>query len=776
MKLREFSIIRYGPLPSTGRISLGDFNLFFGRNEDGKTLTIDALVKLLMGRNVKDFERIDRVEESPEGYVVIEDDKGNEIKVPEKGDITDFTGLTPSECRNIFVIRDSDLSITPESEFFTHVTDRLIGSRTEEISAIKKKLQELGRLTRPDSSAALSDREEFGGIKSRVENARGVLERIAELQRYIKEEGLDELEERLVHQRGEIERIAQEIERLEDARKREKYEKGAEALNKFKEIQERLSELQPYTEVDEQLWRDCERDIQRHQEERARLGVNLQEMEQERKEIDERLKGREGEFRVFEDRMRGLDTVKPEVSLYGLKYGEWVQREHRRRFWFRLGMISTLLLGISLFGLIFRSSLPLSIAAILFLLATVAFFIPQLQSLGGKVWLAGTLVRIKSTLSKFEMSAETIEEINAHIQRFEEEYRTKSSERQEMMRRKETVKERIAELQGIKIPQEEERITKLQEEIDAIKRRSGIETREEYVRELQSKQRYEKSFAQERGVLLSLFGPEGDTVEQDLAYWDQEIKGLEGYRDKSQGLEYDEGAVAKWKREEGQAATELNELTDKMAAFRRQLEEVEREANRILQGETDYVHCKTLIDLAAVHDTLHEFIAEYEHKKDSAIRVMEIFEAIEAEEKEMVSELFGAESSVARYFADITGGLYEDVTFNQGTQTIEVRRRDGVVLSADKLSGGTYDQLYLAIRLALGEKLLQGARGFFIMDDPLVKADPERLLRQLAVLKRISELRWQVLYFSAKGEVRDLLREEIDNRSINYVEVHARYV
>ncbi|UCC96181.1 MAG: hypothetical protein JSW40_05410, partial [Candidatus Omnitrophota bacterium] len=77
MKLKEFSIMRYGPLPSTGRGSLRNFNLFWGKNEDGKTLTIDALVKLLLGRNIKDFDRsIDRVEEEPEGYVIIEDDKG----------------------------------------------------------------------------------------------------------------------------------------------------------------------------------------------------------------------------------------------------------------------------------------------------------------------------------------------------------------------------------------------------------------------------------------------------------------------------------------------------------------------------------------------------------------------------------------------------------------------------------------------------------------------------------------------------------------------------
>lgn len=115
IKIKEFSIIRYGPLPNIGRIWLGSFNLFFGRNEDGKTLTIDALVKLLLGRNIRDFEHIDRVGENPEGYVIIEDDKGKEIKLPEKGNLTKVAGLTASECRNIFVIRNSDLTIAREN-------------------------------------------------------------------------------------------------------------------------------------------------------------------------------------------------------------------------------------------------------------------------------------------------------------------------------------------------------------------------------------------------------------------------------------------------------------------------------------------------------------------------------------------------------------------------------------------------------------------------------------------------------------------------------------
>jgi uncharacterized protein YhaN len=100
-----------------------------------------------------------------------------------------------------------------------------------------------------------------------------------------------------------------------------------------------------------------------------------------------------------------------------------------------------------------------------------------------------------------------------------------------------------------------------------------------------------------------------------------------------------------------------------------------------------------------------------------------------------------------------------------------VLRRDGTILEAEKLSGGAYDQLYLAIRIALGERLLQGTTGFFIMDDPFVKADTARLQRQIEVLQRIAQLGWQVLYFSAKAEMKEALKAPIKRGIVGYLEV-----
>ncbi len=320
MKIKGFSITRYGPLSKIEQISLGNFNLFFGRNEEGKTLIIDALVKMLLRKNIRDFIHINRVEENPEGYVIMENEGKEEIKLPEKGDLTKLADLTSSECRNIFIIRNSDLSISGESDFYTNVTDRLTGLRTRQILSIKKKLQELGKLTGADSKAHLSNKKEFGKIKSRLEKAAELIEGISALGDEVKEEGFDRLEEESMRVKEEKAHVREKIKALEEAGKREKYEKGKEALRALKQAFRKNKDLQVYCEEDSQFWRDNERDIKAEEKEKEQLLIELNEKERRFQKTSENLKQREQQFHIFKERKKGLDNeVKPEIRNYQTK-------------------------------------------------------------------------------------------------------------------------------------------------------------------------------------------------------------------------------------------------------------------------------------------------------------------------------------------------------------------------------------------------------------------------------------------------------------------------
>jgi uncharacterized protein YhaN len=312
-----------------------------------------------------------------------------------------------------------------------------------------------------------------------------------------------------------------------------------------------------------------------------------------------------------------------------------------------------------------------------------------------------------------------------------------------------------------------------EEQIDTLRKAAGVESLQEYSDKLSLKQEQEKLLRDQKIILESTFGTKSSISEENVSFWDEKVQELVEYKDKSKEIEYDESVFSKMEEEGRTCEEKYNELSGKMRDLQKELEEVERETNKIIELDTGFLYCRTSVDLNAVRERLQEFISSTEDNKDTVLKVIGIFGEIGVEEKEKVSELFGKESDISGHFNKITGGVYEEVLFNRETEKIEVKRKDGTILCAEKLSGGAYDQLYLSIRLALGEKILKGKKGFFIMDDPFIKADPDRLHRQLEMLMKISELGWQVIYFSAKGEVIDVLNKGIEKGLINYVELQG---
>lgn len=770
MKIDEFRIMRYPPLPDAGRMLLHNFNLFFGGNEDGKTLTIDALVKLMFGQNIRDFERINRVEENPEGYVIIEDEN-KKIKVPEKGTFAEITNITPSECRNIFIIRNSDLSVSSEGDFYTTVTDRLVGIRTKELLRIKESLREIGKIT-PSYEFKNSKDEK---LKTRLEKAGYLIEKIDALFEKIKKENFDKLEEEKADCVEEMDGIKQQIEYFENSRKREMYEKGKKALEKLKEDLEKLKDLNIYNEDDERIWGDYERDIQTYSEEKDKLFEELEKSVKELRELNEKLGVKERDFQVLQEVKKELDDeVKPSLKTYKIKSSELALQENKSRFFTSIGLISAILLGISMLGAILSPSFLFYVPVVILSILTAVSWILKFQHVRNKASLAELFETIKLTTSKHELSTENIEGIFANIQKFDEEYSKKDNELQGIKRKSENLQEKVTEMRDNKIPALERKIADASEKIGKIKRKSKEEPLKDYTKNLRIKHKFEKSLGEHGGVLGSLFETKSENIEENLPFWDEKINNLEEYKSKAKEIKYDEKTVSTLKEKQQKLEEKQAEIDEKMRAVQDKLEEIEREVNETLRSE-ERLCCKTSVDLEAAKKGLHEFANTNENNRDNVLRIIEIFEEIEKEEKSKVSELFGKDSIITKYLREITSGLYEGVYFSQDTGGIQVERKDGEILEAEKLSGGTYDQLYLSIRLALGEKLLKGNKAFFIMDDPFIKADRKRLQKQMNILKRISKLGWQIIYFTAKDEVRDILKEDIESNQVNYVEIQPIY-
>jgi len=698
VKIKEFSVTWYGPLLPSGRVVLTDFNLFWGKNEDGKTLTIEALIKLLLGKKAKYFENMDRVEANAEGYVIIKSDEGREFKLPEEGNLADLTGLTSLLCRNIFIIRNSDLSLERESEFYTKLTDRLTGLRTEKIAEIKKKLQEIGRLTRADSQADLSDSQDFAKIKSRLGEAKKLIERIETLEKEVKEKNYDRLEEKQVELEENIEKLNLYLEDLEKARKREDYEKSKKALEKLKQAIAEIKDLEVFNEENEQVWRDSQIVINNRSAEKDRLLQELAQQKQELKTVEKELREKKKKFQILKDRKKKLDEIKPQLANYRIKKENLSLKEAKNKMVLLWAVMAALLTGISFVGLIFQPLLIFYFSGVVFGLGTLILWGYYFNFIRNKALLSKKLEELKIEAARFGLDVGNIGQILFSLLKFEEGYEIISNEVQELETSKKSLKNNIDKLQHRNIPEIEAKIGQAHEKIDELKLKSGMENLSRYSEKLKIKQKQISILASQKSVLENFFEAKHTLLEKNISYWEKEIQGLEKYKDQARNIKYEERKVTELREKMEAARESLKEIKEKLISIQKELAEIERNANGILQLDEEYLYCQTSVDLEAVKNRLLKFISENETRKEAARAALSIFEEIEKEEREKVAQLFGGQSPVSAYFKEITGGLYQEVNFNHENSRIEVKLKNGLVLGTKKLSAGAYDQLYFSIR------------------------------------------------------------------------------
>ena len=762
MRIEEFTISRYGPLIDLNRVKLGAFTLFFGQNEEGKTLLIDALVKLLFSRYKEFGEGVQRVDERPDGYIII-DDNGKEIKIPEKGDLVKLFDISPSEGRDIFIIRDSDLTILHESKHYRKIIDQLTGLRTEETENIIAKLHNIGKLT--PQGDFLNKKPEW--LKGKIINANELLQKIEGIDENYKKEDIEKLEKELVENREVLKKLNERLKLLGIARNREKYEKGAKVLENLKEVVKELNRLKKIDEEDWQTWRDGERDIKRSKAERKKLLSRLRRKEGELSKKKIEVKNEERELKVCEGKKNKInDDIKPDIKNYKERIGSFQSAKKKASFYTMPFIIFSILLIVSVVGIFFIPTLFAYISVLSFILALFFGWI-KLQIVKEEGAINGIFEKINIEAAKYKLQGETIEKIIQNIQKFEDEYLKKEKKKNELRDEETYMSSEISQIEK-QISEKEKIIRETESDIEEIKERSEISTISNYTKKLKIKKEREKFQEKQEATLENNFGIKGENIEDRMNYWEENLTSFEKYRDEAKGIKFDEKGESDVKEKSEKLSEKCSELERELEEFKRELGEVERSANDILAPESDYLYCQTTKDLQSIKDKLEDFINEHNRKRKNVLDVIKIFQGIQIEEEQRVSNLFGKKTSISNYFSEITGGTYTEVNFLTEEKTIRVIRKNGKPLDVDKLSGGAKDQLYLAIRLGLGEQLMRGKKGFFIMDDAFVKSDKERLKKQIKLLKTITKTGWQIIYFTAKDEVKEILKKDIENKKIRF--------
>ncbi|HHF42527.1 MAG TPA: hypothetical protein ENL38_02270 [Candidatus Aminicenantes bacterium] len=306
------------------------------------------------------------------------------------------------------------------------------------------------------------------------------------------------------------------------------------------------------------------------------------------------------------------------------------------------------------------------------------------------------------------------------------------------------------------------------ETLNQLRQSTGVTSLKELEEKIAQAAHHKSVLDRTQAFLEQNFQRISEDLAANLEYWQQKLSALVSFQEVPAEVVYSEEEKIRLESELQILKEKIEETSQSLAALRQRLAHLEDKINREVQLP-EYYRCGTIEEMVVVKEKLEEFINQILEEKYLVSRVLEILEEIEAEERDKITFLFGDESQVSEYFRKITGNRYHSVAYDREEMSLVVQSEEGKPLKATQLSAGTYDQLYFAVRLALGEKRFPQEKAFFILDDPLVKADPRRLLAQLELLQEIVEMGWQIFYFSAKGEIKEALQNDIQAGRVTYI-------
>lgn len=638
MQIRRLRIDNYGPLRDCDWELDPGMTLFYGENESGKTLLVESVIKLLLDGNTSEFEAIDRVTGNPAGFLLLTEN-GKEIQIPE-ADYTDLfpNGTEPADIRNAFVIRDFDLRIPNrqrdfgQSTYFRDVTDRVMGSRTQEIESVQEEIASLGNLANKDSSRIMNRQPEK--LKDRYETAHELISSLDSYLHECRENGLlGKIREKRVVE-TELDQVFRDIQELKKAKRRDLLETGQSLVRKLARTEKRMEE---------------------HEE----RGSEIETYRELKRAID-----------TFRE---AHDTADPDPRLY------------------RRGM---------------------SVIVVLFVGSLLASILSPVAGLGV---VTGILLVAFLVLG----------------------YKYYGARRQLVIRERHVEAANYAGIEGDELP------TVYSTIIDEI---------EQYEAE-------RKQLSQVRSETIGNLKGAFEADHQTLDEWEQEISRI-ATDTPLVDREFDPGELQELETRRDTLRETRNDLQNELATHRDQLTEFDRDVQVVRPGDyledVERIRVQSVEDLQNATDILQTFVSRVDRKCKSARAAIDIFQELAEEEEQEINQLLTEDDFVIKMVRDVTAGNYTDVWYDEETG-LRVRRTDDQEFSPFELSQGTYDLLYLTIRLKLAQQLLGDTPGFLILDDAFIHSDATRAAHEIAILDELVSDGWQVVYFSFREAVRDAI-------------------
>lgn len=201
----------------------------------------------------------------------------------------------------------------------------------------------------------------------------------------------------------------------------------------------------------------------------------------------------------------------------------------------------------------------------------------------------------------------------------------------------------------------------------------------------------------------------------------------------------------------GQITSLHRQITEELFPKIKDTSEIIGEENRelkLMDGSAQAAEASDKLEQVAAR--IRRLVEQYTRIKLAAVVLRDEIERYREEHQDPVLQI------ASRYFSELTLGSFSalrtDVADNGDPILIGVRPDDSR-LTVDKMSSGTCDQLYLALRLATLEWRLKTSEPMpFIVDDILINFDDERSKATLTALAKLSEKN-QVILFTHHSQI-----------------------
>ncbi len=240
----------------------------------------------------------------------------------------------------------------------------------------------------------------------------------------------------------------------------------------------------------------------------------------------------------------------------------------------------------------------------------------------------------------------------------------------------------------------------------------------------------------------------------------QELADLEATIDPDFEAEYDAATERELTQRHEQIRTRRETLESELEQHDTKLSELQRAAYQIdvatFTGTPLTLEIDSLGALDRLLERLDAVIGAIERDADAARIAVDVFTTMQAEEQQEIAELFET-GRATDIFQQITADRYRQITYETDENELQVEKSTGERFVPEQLSEGTRDQLFFSIRVGLGEAVLEGSPGFFVMDDAFLTSDVTRLAAQAEIIETLIEAGWQIVYLTSNGDAVDVL-------------------